>query len=88
MYTNGLSKHDRSIHMKKYIYFYCCGRLKRYDFRLDFNSFKDDALRSDMGRLFQIFGPTCEKARSPQLCLIRGICKACEVDERRLREGL
>ena len=24
----------------------------------------------------------------PQLCLIRGICKACEVDERRLREGL
>ena len=41
-----------------------------------------------MERLFQIFGPTCEKAHSPQLCLIRGICKACEVDERRLREGL
>ena len=35
-----------------------------------------------------LFGPICEKACSPQLCLIRGICKACEVDERRLREVL
>ena len=24
----------------------------------------------------------------PQVCLIRGNCKVCEVDERRLREGL
>ena len=43
--------------------------------------------RSDMGRLFQNFGPTCENVRSPQVCLIRGNCKVCEVDERRLREG-
>ena len=56
--------------------------------RLDLNSFKDDVWRSDMGRLFQSFGPTCENVRSPQVCLIRGNCKVCEVDERRLREGL
>ena len=46
---------------------------------------------SDMGRLFQIFGTNMWKGTSPpppQLCLIRGICKACVVDERRLREGL
>ena len=67
---------------------YCCGRLKRYVLRVDLNSLKDDVWRSDMGRLFQSFGPTCENVRSPQVCLIRGNCKVCEVDERRLREGL
>ena len=67
---------------------YCCGRLKRYVLRLDLNSFKDDVWRSDMGRLFQSFGPTCENVRSPQVWLIRGNCKVYEVDERRLREGL
>ena len=55
---------------------------------LDLNSFKDDVWRGDMGRLFQSFGPTCENVRSPQVCLIRGNCKVCEVDERRVRKGL
>ena len=37
------------------------GILKRYVVRLDcYYSFKDDVWRSDMGRLFQSFGPTCE----------------------------
>ena len=62
--------------------------LAPYVLRLDLNSFKDDVWRSDMGRLFQSFGPTCENVRSPQVCLICGNCKVCEVDERRLREGL
>ena len=74
---------QRKNNKNKDFFFNCCGRLKRYVFRLDLNSFKDDVWHSDMGRLFQSFGPTCENACSPQVCLIHGICKACEVDERR-----
>ena len=79
---------QKKTKQRKRKHLYCCGRLKRYVLRLDLNSFKDDVWRSDMGRLFQSFGPTCENACSPQVCLICGNCKACDVDEQRLREGL
>ena len=53
------------------------GTLKRYVLRLDLNSFKDDVRRSDMGRLFQSFGPTCENG-----------CRAANIYTPRKKNGI
>ena len=56
-------------HIHTNIYFIVVGDKRGIFVLLHLNSFTDDTWRSDMGRLFQGFGPTCENARSPgQVC--------------------
>ena len=66
------------MNAKKYIHtnisFIVVGDKRVFVLLLDLNSFTDDTWRSDMGRLFQGFGPSCENARSP-----RCVGKACDV---------